>query len=284
MTQTATPKQSVALHIGVNLVDPQRYGGWDGELWACENDARDMAAITRKLNFDQTVLLTSQATVDNVVNGVKSASKLLRSGDIFCLSYAGHGGQMTDINNEEADGMDETWCLYDRQLLDDELNFLFAEFAAGVRILVFSDSCHSGTVTRGGLARVVMTEEERMAAYGTTQPVYRKMPDNKIAAAYRALRDRYNDIQLDLARYEATIDASVRLLSGCQDNQLSAELGDNGRFTATLKSVWNNGDFDGNYDAFHKAILTQMPEKQQPNHRIEGVPDPVFDAEHPFKV
>lgn len=284
MTQTVTPKQSVALHIGLNSVDPQLYGGWDGKLGACENDARDMAAITRSLNIDQTVLLTSQATVDNVVNGIKSASKLLRSGDIFFLSYAGHGGQITDINDEEEDGKDETWCLYDRQLLDDELNFLFAEFAAGVRILVFSDSCHSGTMTRGGLARSVMTEEERMAAYGTAQPLFRNMPDDKIAAAYNALRDRYDEIQLDLARYEATIDASVRLLSGCQDNQLSGEIGGNGLFTAALKSVWDNGNFDGNYDAFHQAILTQMPEDQQPNHRIEGVPDPVFDAEHPFKV
>ena len=38
--------------------------------------------------------------------------------------------------------------LNDRQLLDDELYALWGYFQAGVRILVLSDSCHSGTVTR----------------------------------------------------------------------------------------------------------------------------------------
>ena len=36
--------QALALHVGLNLVDPKAYGGWDGPLAACEFDARDMAA------------------------------------------------------------------------------------------------------------------------------------------------------------------------------------------------------------------------------------------------
>ena len=39
----ATP--AFALHLGLNLVDPKAYGGWDGPLAACEFDALDMAAI-----------------------------------------------------------------------------------------------------------------------------------------------------------------------------------------------------------------------------------------------
>ena len=55
---------------------------------------------------------------------------------------------MRDVTGEEADKRDETWCLFDSQLIDDELYFELAKFASGVRILVLSDSCHSGTVTR----------------------------------------------------------------------------------------------------------------------------------------
>jgi len=44
--------------------------------------------------------------------------------------------------------MDETWVLYDRQLVDDELYKIWSKFKPGVRILVLSDSCHSGTVPR----------------------------------------------------------------------------------------------------------------------------------------
>ena len=284
MSEKEARQKSLALHIGVNVVDPDCYGGWDGKLDDCENDARDMAAITKSMNYDQTVLLSPAATVDKVVGEIRRAAKQLGHGDIFCLSYAGHGGQIADINDEEEDGMDETWCLFDRQLLDDELYCLLAEFKAGVRVLVFSDSCHSGTITRGDAAPVRMSDAERMAAYGTTQPQYRTMPDDKIAAAYRALRERYDDIQLELAALDVSIDASVRLLSGCQDDQLSAEYGGNGKFTGAVKAVWDGGQFQGNYDAFHKAILEQMPEKQQPNHYLEGLPDPAFDAQRPFAI
>ena len=79
---------------------------------------------------------------------MRSAAKQLRRGDLFFLTYSGHGGQVPDVTGEEDDKKDETWCLYDGQLIDDELYFELSRFAAGVRILVLSDSCHSGTVTR----------------------------------------------------------------------------------------------------------------------------------------
>ena len=37
--------QGLALTIGLNSVDPAHYGGWSGELTACEADAEDMAEI-----------------------------------------------------------------------------------------------------------------------------------------------------------------------------------------------------------------------------------------------
>ena len=65
---------------------------------------------------------------------------------------------------EETDQLDETWVLYDRQLLDDELYDLWCRFAPGVRILMISDSCHSGTVSRA----VDMATAQVAAAYAST--------------------------------------------------------------------------------------------------------------------
>jgi hypothetical protein len=74
---------------------------------------------------------------------------VLESGDFFWLTYSGHGGQVSDTNSDdETDEKDETWVLYDRQLVDLELYALWGEFKPGVRIFVLSDSCHSGSVTR----------------------------------------------------------------------------------------------------------------------------------------
>ena len=48
----------------------------------------------------------------------------------------------------ETDGFDESWVTYSGFLLDDELYAAYAGFKEGVRILVVSDSCHSGTMLR----------------------------------------------------------------------------------------------------------------------------------------
>jgi len=41
-------------------------------------------------------LLTKTATSENVENDISKAAKKLESGDIFLLSYSGHGGKLPD--------------------------------------------------------------------------------------------------------------------------------------------------------------------------------------------
>src|SRR6266478_1991135 len=141
--------QGISVHIGLNRVDPDQYEGWDGQLTACEADAKDMAALAKKQGFkSSSLLLTKAATAKAVADAILGASKSLQSGDLFFLTYAGHGGQVKDTNSDEKDRMDETWVCYDRQFIDDELYELWGKFKSGVRIIVLSDSCHSGTVLR----------------------------------------------------------------------------------------------------------------------------------------
>ena len=54
--------QARAIAIGLNSVDPGHYGGWSGDLQACEFDANDMAAIASSQGFTVEKLLTSAAT------------------------------------------------------------------------------------------------------------------------------------------------------------------------------------------------------------------------------
>jgi Caspase domain len=148
--------KGLSLHIGLNAVDPKKYSDRPGILTACEADAEDMQALAKKQGFTTVVRLTKAATRNRVLADLKSAASKLKTGDIFLLSYSGHGGQVPNTGNDfEPDGSDETWCLYDGELIDDELFSALAVFAAGVRIFVLSDSCHSGTVLRAlGLARL----------------------------------------------------------------------------------------------------------------------------------
>ena len=74
----------------------------------------------------------------------KDTASKLDVGDMFFLTYSGHGGQVKDVDGDEDDGKDETWC----QFLDDEMDILWSHFKPGTRLLILSDSCHSGTVTK----------------------------------------------------------------------------------------------------------------------------------------
>jgi metacaspase-1 len=144
----------MSLHIGLNAVDPQHYEGWSGPLNACEADANDMADLAYTSGFAPTRLVTRKATRAAVLGGIAHAAKSLKSGDMFFLTYSGHGGQLPDLNGDEPDGKDETWCLYDGELVDDELYSSWGAFATGVRILLLSDSCHSGSVSKACTIRL----------------------------------------------------------------------------------------------------------------------------------
>jgi hypothetical protein len=93
--------KGLALAIGLNSVAPKHYGGWSGELNACEADAEDMADIGKSKKFKVKSLLTKAATRAKVIGEISKAAKTLKAGDIFMLSYSGHGGQLPDLNSDE---------------------------------------------------------------------------------------------------------------------------------------------------------------------------------------
>ena len=327
-----------SIHIGLNHVNPDCYNGWDGELAGCINDATDMQAIADSLGYQSLLLTDSDATADRVVQEIGQAAQDLQSGDILLLSYSGHGGQVDDVNGDELDGQDETWVLWDRQLIDDELYALWSRFAGGVRIVTLSDSCHSGTVVRMlatlqdlsrqmSRSRAAPSAAERMAldslakaldvdprhiAESTSRSLKRTdakrgktarsrgaplasapattLVPRRVPADIQELINATRSKELAAAQFlagpaeRATIGATVILISGCQDDQLSADGAGNGLFTEKLKLVWNDGAFSGNYKDFWSAIRTNMPAKQQPNYMTVGVSSPGFEAQSPFEI
>ncbi|HEY5753516.1 MAG TPA: caspase family protein, partial [Chthoniobacterales bacterium] len=270
-------KKGISLHLGLNNVDPKHYSGWDGELFACEADANDMAALAASRGFEPRILLREKVTAKAVKTAILNAAKTLKRGDVFLLTYSGHGGQVPDTNGDEGrfgdtkDAMDETWCLFDRELVDDELAALYARFKTGVRIVVLSDSCHSGTVVR--------------AVEGLPKARVRLLPPAKAAEVYRKNQALYEAIQRGVtAGEQQRIKATVLLISGCQDNQLSRDGDLNGQFTGTLKDVWKDGTFQGNYKHFRDAIVARMPTDQIPNYFVTGAQNRDFENEQPFTI
>ena len=292
----AAKAKAISLHIGLNGVSGAAYGGWTGPLAACEFDANDMAAIAKSKGMQSTVLLTRKGTRANALAGIRRAAKALRAGDLFFMTYSGHGGQVPDTNGDEADKKDETWCLYDGQLIDDELYFELSRFAAGVRILVLSDSCHSGTVTREApppntdphMRPKLMPEPVAMRTYREHKAFYDKLQRDVAKAAGRPVVDPDTAlaqvaISGRLSAIVSKFNPAVILISGCQDNQTSMDGDHNGAFTEQLLKTWNNGAFTGNYASFHARIKARMPASQSPNLFTLGSAG-VFLSNPPFSV
>ena len=295
--EATRPEAAVAkgysLHVGLNLVDPGHYEGWDGALTACEFDANDMADLARAIGYDAQVLLTKAATRMAVTKMIGDAAKKMRPGDIFLLSYSGHGGQVPDYSGDEAadrpdDFTDETLCLFDGQLIDDELYTLWAKFPAGSRVVVLSDCCHSGSNIK---ARMI---DDMLSASPAPDRRPRVMPLAVSARVARRNRAFYRDVASKAAavwvggpatrEMALPIGASVRLISACQDNQVALDGLTNGLFTGRLLETWGDGAFRGNYGAFHQKILDRMPPDQTPNHYGVGQRSAAFDAQRPFDI
>lgn len=300
--RTPAKARALSLHLGLNRVSAAAYEGWEGPLAACEFDARDMASLARSQGMTPTVLLTQKATRAALISGMRKAAKTLKSGDFFFLSYSGHGGQVRDANGDEPDGKDETWCLYDGQLIDDELYLELSRFAAGVRVLVLSDSCHSGSVTRArtpptpppGQRLKLMPDAVALRVYAKHNGFYDKLQAD-VARQAAAAQKAQADPDAALAQVALTGPAahavalvgsfkpSVVLISGCQDNQFSMDGDHNGAFTEKLLLVWNQGSFKGTYTSLHARIRAAMPASQTPNLFALG-PAAAFLAQQPFKV
>jgi hypothetical protein len=287
----------VSLHIGLNAVDPGNYSGWSGPLNACEADARDMAALATTQKMTPTTLMTTDATRARTLDAIRKAAQLLTAGDLFFLSYSGHGGQVQDVSGEdEDDKLDETWCLFDGQLIDDELYLELSKFRKGVRVLVLSDSCHSGTVTRAvppppppGMRPKLMPPNVAVKVYNEHKAFYDGLQQRVMEASRTAARLDPDAalaqvaVSQRLTNVAARCKAAVLLISGCQDNQTSLDGAHNGAFTEQLLKVWNQGAFIGNYTQLHATIKAAMPPSQTPNLFQLGPAGP-FAQQRPFLV
>lgn len=258
---------ALSLHIGLNGVDPAAYGGWDGRLWGCINDALDMEHYAQSKGFVTHSLHDRDALSGHVIENIELAIGQLQSGDIFMLTYSGHGGQVPDPREE--DGQSETWVLWDRQFVDDEIFDLLAQFKAGVRVVVFSDSCHSGTVIRGCVP---------------DSTDHRAMPPAVCRADVSLRGDMYAEILKDI-RPAPQLDAQATafLISGCQDNQVSSDGERNGLFTEKLRQVLSEGDAGQRYGYrdLRDRVVALMPPDQSPNFYSIGPLNAGFEQEQP---
>jgi hypothetical protein len=132
-----------AVCIGIN-----DYPGIFNDLKGCVNDANDWSALLQGFGFTVNAVLDSQATKANVKAALQNLVSLTNAGDIAVFTYSGHGTQVADFSSDENDTYDEAICAYDGNIIDDELRLILQGIHPQATLVVISDSCFSGSVTR----------------------------------------------------------------------------------------------------------------------------------------
>lgn len=181
------------------------YTGTINELRGCINDIDNLANILT--GFQSIIKLTDatemKPTRNNILSELRKLLETSIAGDTLILSFSGHGSQTADLNGDELDGKDE--CIYtlDNKLIkDDEINaYIKLYLKPNVTLFAVFDSCHSGT-----------------------------MMDLK-----------YN--YMDYIENPKSIDTigNVIMISGCKDEQTSADAFINSKFQGAMTwSLLNN--------------------------------------------
>ncbi|MGB8193093.1 MAG: caspase family protein [Chitinophagaceae bacterium] len=246
--------KGMSLHIGLNKYNlstyKRDYGKYLSQLPNCHRDALAKQEVAQRFNFKNASFINEEATAENMLTMIDLIAAELEYGDMFFLSFSGHGSRVADRNYDEDDGYDETWCLYDRMVTDDELFEKWKRFRPGVRILVIADSCHSGTS--------IKNTDDFMNRPGG------RFPAEKTGAVL----------------------ASCLLMSACQDKE-SAFATPNLKYslyTSWMLRILKQYDFCESYRELHNRISANMPANSRPNLFTFGPGGEQMIKKRPFKI
>ena len=189
-----------ALLIGIN------YTGTTDELYGCINDVESIKERITANGFKDINVLTDltakKATRSNILLEFKNLLVNSKEGDLLFFLYSGHGSYVLDRNKDETDGYDELIVSCDLQgILDDEFKSMIQTFLKPkVTLFAMFDSCFSGSVLDLKYQYLDSLDYEKYTE---------------------------NDKQLDTL-------GSVFMISGCTDNQTSADAVINNKASGAL--------------------------------------------------
>ena len=238
-----------AVLVGINYI------GTRNQLGGCINDVvKTRANILSEYPSAIITLMTDntaiQPTRNNILIELERLIKDAKDGDTLIFHYSGHGSQVEDLNGDEEDGMDETICPIDyadprviiidgiqhnvdSQILDDEIHDIIENVPKGARFLMLSDSCHSGTI--GDLKN----DFKHYNPIVGSRSIYDKDTGNHVHFDYSMNKTRILNMRVP----NSNSGGELRIISGCEEDQTSADTGING---ACTKAFWDTiQDFGG---------------------------------------
>jgi hypothetical protein len=241
---TAARGEDRALLIGVG-----RYANFDTRLNGVSLDLAMMSETARRMGFRQEairILKHENATASRVHHEFSDwLIKGVGPDDRVLIYFSGHGSQVWDHNQDEADGFDEVLLLYDthlsmengRQTLhgvlhDDRFHRWLGQIKSR-HILVILDACHSGSATRG------LRRETRSTRFGDAQVKY---------FYYSPLLESTAGGRFDVTQPAGTGDIDKRYiaLTACRDDEKTLATASGSIFTLGIHQAVRSAAASGN--------------------------------------
>ncbi len=152
----------------VAIGDYPEYTNWK-DISSTNDVALIKGALSKQGFSDFDVLENENATKADIIKAFNDLKSRCNPGDIVVVHFSSHGQQIMDDNKDELDGYDEAIVAYgapayydeayngENHLRDEELGKKLDDIRQQIGksgdLLVLIDACHSGTGTRGGVAR-----------------------------------------------------------------------------------------------------------------------------------
>jgi hypothetical protein len=256
-----------ALCVGIN-----NYPGDGSDLNGCVNDANAWATLlVEHYGFPSTdvkVLLDEAAPKSAIMGGLKTLLTGASDGDVLVFTNSSHGTYIADTSGDEP-AYDEALCPYDVDqvlIVDDELRGLFTGLAKGVSLVVISDSCHSGTVTRAALVENIpwlRTPDDRRVRFLHPSLIGRAVLSNPFHATDRTKIKYPQSKMKDI------------LLSGCTASEYSYDALIEGTYHGAMTYFALKAIREAKYKLTYSQLRTRLnhllDEAQYPQHpQLEG--------------
>jgi len=243
-----------------------------GPLRGCVNDVVMIFQIlTTKFGFkpeDIKVITDYEATKKNIIDGVKWLTQGVGEGDQIVFHYSGHGSQIM-VNDwtstSEVDGRDEILCPVDMNwndpLRDHEIGAYFKRVPKSCESLVILDSCHSGTGLRNGFGPAELKTENDWVNRFMSPPLSNILTNPSILIK-DDLSFEFDERMSESINSKFLIDTVAQgdaiLISGCQDNQTSADAWMNKRYQGAMTFSLATVLAKYNYIVTYEQLITEM--------------------------
>jgi len=261
-------------------------------LNGCVNDViimRELLLFKYKYQAQNLRLITdNRATKQNIIDRLKWLVTDAKDNDKLVFYYSGHGSRIVNRNYEEdyePDGYDECLVPVDYNIagmiVDDELSEIFKKLNPKATLVCIFDCCHSGTMTRNlnTLPPKIVSKDKFLV------PNIDMLSRTSLTSLFDIQNNTFKSEEVfqkpvNNKIINITKQPNIIAITGCQDNQTSADAYFVNRFQGALSYYMQKQlILDKEYKLTYLSLL-QLVSADLRNAKFTQIPNLICDDDN----